>query len=185
MSNRFTEKAEKALNNAAKMAESLGHTYIGSEHILLSIAKDKTSTATAILIKNNVTYEKISDAVKNFSGIGTRSVLTPSDMTPRCRKIVENSYRISIRYGALKIGTEHILLAILEEKDSVGMRVLSFTGADITTLTDELLTLLRTAEKNLEAPKQKKESAEGHTNTHAARTPLPPQGLGEAKYCSQ
>ena len=160
MSNRFTEKAEKALNNAAKIAEALGHTYIGSEHILLSLAKDKTSTATAILMKNNVTYEKISDAVKNFSGIGTKSVLTPSDMTPRSRKIVENSYRISIRYGAMKIGTEHILLAILEEKDCVGMRVLSFTGADITTLTDELLTLLRTAEKNFESPKQKKEGGE-------------------------
>ena len=58
MSNRFTEKAEKALNNAAKMAESLGHTYIGSEHILLSIAKDKTSTATAILIKNNESHKQ-------------------------------------------------------------------------------------------------------------------------------
>lgn len=161
MSNRFTEKAEKALNNAAKIAESLGHTYIGSEHVLLSLAKDKTSTATAVLTKNNISYDKIIESVKKISGTGTKSVLTPNDMTPRCRKIVENSYRISVRYGAFKIGTEHILLAILEEKECVGMRVLMMTGQDITTLTDELLTILRTAEKSFESPKAKKDAQEG------------------------
>ncbi|MBE6644980.1 MAG: ATP-dependent Clp protease ATP-binding subunit [Ruminococcaceae bacterium] len=166
MSNRFTEKAEKALNNAAKIAESLGHTYIGSEHILISLLKDKSTTATSVLAKNNVTYEKILDTVKKISGTGSKSLLTPNDMTPRCRKIVENSYRISVRYGAFKIGTEHILLSILEEKDCVGMRVLAFSGADITYITDELLTVLRTAEKSFESPKIKKESSNSNLNQY-------------------
>lgn len=158
MSNRFTQKAEKALNNAATLAESYGHTYIGSEHILLSLSKEKDSTASYALSKNGITYEKIAEAIKDFSGVGAKSSLTPKDMTPRCRKILENSYRISIRYGAVKIGTEHILLSVLEEKECIAMRLLGFIGADLVAITDEILTVLRTAEKCLESTKLKKDS---------------------------
>lgn len=160
MSNRFTEKAEKALNNSANIAESLGHTYIGSEHILLSISKESDSAAALILAKNGVSYEKLINTVKEYSGIGTKSTLSPKDMTPRCRRIVENSYRISVRYGALKIGTEHILLSIMEEKESIGMKILTLTGVDTVNINDQLITLLRTAEKHFENSKSKKDSAD-------------------------
>ena len=83
MSNRFTEKAEKALNNAIKVAEDLGHTYIGSEHILLSLAKIKDSTSFTVLQKYGVTADKLTKAIKEYSGFGSKSVLTPKDMTPR------------------------------------------------------------------------------------------------------
>lgn len=158
MSNRFTQKAEKALNNAACLAESFGHTYIGSEHILLSLSKEKESSAAYALSKNSITYEKIAEMIKEFSGVGAKSSLTPKDMTPRCRKILENSYRISLRYSAAKIGTEHILLSILEEKECIGMRILSFLSADIVAITDEILTILRTAERHFEITKGKKDS---------------------------
>ena len=157
MSNRFTEKAERALNNAAILAESLGHSYIGSEHILLSLSKESDSAAALILMKNGITYEKIQDAIREYSGTGSKTVLCPKDMTPRCRKIVENSYRISVRYGALKIGTEHILLSILEEKECVGVKLLGFINADVINITDEILTVLRSAEKHLESQKTKKD----------------------------
>ena len=157
MSNRFTQKAEKSLNNAAALAESLGHTYIGSEHILLSLSKENDSTASYALSKNGITYEKIVETVKDFSGVGSKSSLTPKDMTPRCRKILENSYRISLRYGAAKIGTEHILLSILEEKECIAMKILGFIGADLVGITDEILTVLRTAEKHFENQKNKKD----------------------------
>ena len=126
MRTRFTEKAEKALNSSAEIAEKLGHTYIGSEHILLSLAKESDCCASIILMKNGITYEKLNETVKEYSGIGSKTKLTPKDMTPRCRKIVENSYKISTRYGASKIGTEHILLSLLEEKDSVAVKILDF-----------------------------------------------------------
>ena len=160
MSNRFTEKAEKALNNAASLAQLMGHTYIGSEHILLSLAKESDCVAATILTKNGITYEKIYDTLREYSGIGTKSVLTPKDMTPRCRKIVESAYKISVRYGALKIGTEHILLSLLEEKECIGMKILGFAGADTVNITDEVLTLLRTAEKHYETHKGKKDGSE-------------------------
>lgn len=158
MSTRFTEKAEKALNASATIAEKLGHTYIGSEHILLSLAKEGESCASIILTKNNATYEKLSETVKEYSGVGSKTKLTPRDMTPRCRKIVENSYKTSVRYGASKIGTEHILLSLLEEKDSIAVKILGFSGADVSSITDELITLLRGAERHVEGIRIKKES---------------------------
>ncbi len=158
MSNKFTEKAERALNDAAKLAEMLGHTYIGTEHILLSISKVEGSVASGILHKNAITYERVLEEIKEYSGVGTKSVLTPKDMTPRCRKTVENSYKISLRYGALRIGSEHILLSLIEEKESVAIRILSRLGVDLITLTDEVVTVLRAAERHFENQKTKKES---------------------------
>ena len=157
MGNRFTEKAEAALNNAVREAEALGHTYIGSEHILLSLSNVKESTATLLLEKNGINYSKILNTVKEYSGSGSKSNLTPKDMTPRCRKIVENSYRNSVKYGAQKIGTENILLSILEEKDSIALKLLNLLKADISAMTDEIITILKTAEKHYESIKTKKE----------------------------
>lgn len=158
MSNRFTEKAKKALNNAAHIAENFGHTYIGSEHILLALAKESESAAALILLKFGASYDKLSETVKEHSGFGEQSVLTPKDMTPRSRKIVENSYKNSLRYGASRIGTEHILLSILEEKECVAVKILSFSGYDVVSLTDEVLTSLRTAERHFEISGRKKET---------------------------
>ena len=158
MSNRFTEKAERVLNGAASLAESMGHTYIGSEHLLLSICKEKECNAASILEKRGVTYEKAVAVIKEFSGVGAKSALTPRDMTPRTRRIVEGAYKISVRYGAGKIGTDHLLLAILEEKECIGSRVLSLIGADVAIITDDVITVLRTAEKHVESPKNKKET---------------------------
>ena len=163
MSNRFTEKAEKALNSAVTIAEELGHTYIGSEHILLSLAKDSNSSASIALLKNGIKYEKILKAVKEYSGHGSKSILTPKDMTPRCKKIVENSYRLSLKYGAIKIGTEHILLSILDEKECIATKILVFLGLDITIVADEVLTVIKTAEKHFESRKDKKDSNESST----------------------
>jgi len=148
MSNRFTEKAERALNNAIKIAEALGHTYIGSEHILLSLSREEESTAGVILTKHKITPASLEETIKNYSGEGSKSSLSPKDMTPCCKKILENSYKISVRYSASKIGTEHILLAIMEEKSSVALKLLTNKDADIIGITDEVQTLLRTVERN-------------------------------------
>ena len=148
MSNRFTEKAEKALNNAVKTAEEFGHTYIGSEHILLSLARSSESAAAILLNKYAANAEKTAAAIKEYSGTGLKCSLTPKDMTPCSKKIVEGSYRISMKYGAQKIGTEHILLALLEEKTSVAIKLLTYMGVDVSSLTDEVETLLRTTDKS-------------------------------------
>lgn len=167
MSNKFTDKAERALNNAIKLAEELGHTYIGSEHVLLSLSKEEDSTAGAILKKYGITHSLLEETIRNYSGFGTKSSLSPKDMTPCCKKIIENSYKVSVRYGAVKIGTEHVLLAIMEEKNTVALKILTIKGADTLAITDEVLTILRTAERN--SPKNK-------SQTDTAQSPLKQYG---------
>ncbi len=151
MSNKFTEKAEKVLNNAIPLAQALGHTYIGSEHILLSLCKEKMSLANAFLQKQGVDAKKVEDAIKIYAGSGGKSRLTPTDMTPRCRKILELSYKNAQKYASAKIGTEHILLSILEERECVARKLLEHLGADVAQVKDEVLTLMRTTERNASA----------------------------------
>ena len=109
MSNKFTEKAEKMLNNSVEVAERFGHTYIGTEHILLALAEDETCCASFLLRKNKLTKENITKTIEEISGVGAKSALTTKDTTPRCRKVIENSYKISKKYNSDQIGTEHIL----------------------------------------------------------------------------
>ena len=72
---RFTEKAEKTLNYAVEVAESMGHTYIGSEHALISLLKDKSSCSAILLNKSGIKSEAVYTAVKEFSGTGTKTSL--------------------------------------------------------------------------------------------------------------
>ena len=87
----FNEKANVALNNAINAAEDLGHTYIGSEHLLLGILKDTSSTASVILHSRGITFRKTEDAVKASVGIGMPTELSPDDFTPRSKNIIETS----------------------------------------------------------------------------------------------
>ncbi len=152
MSNKFTEKAEKALNSAVKLAESLGHTYIGTEHILLSLAEDDSSCSAVILKRSKIGKNSLLTAVKEYSGVGVKSVLTSKDTTPRCRRILESSYKISRRYSSEQIGTEHILLALLEERDCVAVKILYKINSDVALLKEEVLSFLRTTERGISSP---------------------------------
>ena len=147
MGSKFTEKAEAALNGAVKIAESLGHSYIGSEHVFAALTKDSLSCSYALLNRCGINQERVMDAIREYSGVGQKHKLSSKDMTPKCRRIVEGAYRISVKYASDKIGTEHILLAVLEEKESVASRLLEYMSIDTVALKDEVIGFLRTTEK--------------------------------------
>lgn len=149
MNNRFTEKAEATLNRAVKLAEGLGHTYIGTEHILLALCEDESTCAFSMLKKSQLTFEKIYKTTKEISGEGTKSELSSKNTTPRCRCVIENSYRNSKKYFSEKIGTEHILLALLEEKECAAAKILIKLDVDTIGLKDEVITFLRSTERNI------------------------------------
>ena len=117
----------------------------------------------------------LENIIKDYSGKGAKSVLSPKDMTPCCKKIIENSYKISLKYGAQKIGTEHILLSVIEEKNSVALKLLVQKGVDIIGITDEIQTLLRTVERN----SKKSKAQEG------AQTPLRQYGKNLNSFAAQ
>lgn len=149
MSNKFTDKAEKALNRAVKDAEEFGHTYIGSEHILCALAGDESCCAAVLLKKNRILHRDVVQAIKEYSGSGIKTELCSRDTSPRCRRILESSYKISVRYSSDKIGTEHILLAIVEERDSVANKILTRLGTDIFALKDSIISFLRSVESTV------------------------------------
>ena len=154
MSDRFTEKAENALNKSVKTAERFGHTYIGSEHLLLALAEDETSCASLILKKNGISKDKIHAFIKEYSGIGVKTTLSSKDLTPRSRKILESSYNNANQYGDGTIGTEHILLSLIEERDCVATKLLKNIKADTSSIRDDIFTLMKTRERTLQKTKR-------------------------------
>ena len=132
MQSRFTKKAQEALNHAAETAAMLGHGYIGSEHLLLGLIKAEGSLASSILIDNDVTDEKITNLVYQLIAPDSNiSVKEPAGYTPRVRRILENASKEAIRFKSELIGTEHILISIIKEAESVAARLLNTIGVSI------------------------------------------------------
>ena len=159
MSSRFTGRAEIALNKSVNIAEDFGHTYVGTEHILIAITEDETSCAAVIMKKHGCSNQRIRDAIKSYSGIGKRTRLSSKDTTPKCRKILESSYKIAKKFSSDKIGTEHLLLALIEETESVAIKIIQNMGVGISGLREDVLTFLRSSEKVLQS---RKSTAEGN-----------------------
>ena len=82
MGNNFTIKAENALNRSVRVAEELGHTYIGSEHVLIALAEDESSCASVLLRKSKISADKIKSAVRDISGVGVESTLRKESLLP-------------------------------------------------------------------------------------------------------
>ncbi len=140
MQNRFTKQALEALEKAENIAESLGHNYIGTEHILIGLLQVKNSLASSVLAAHGVSESKMIDLVQQL--IAPESPVSIRDSegyTPRARKILEGSYREAMRFRASLIGTEHILIAIIKENDSVGARLLVTIGVNIQKLYIDIL----------------------------------------------
>ena len=132
MQSRFTKKAEQTLQYAGQVAVELGHSYIGTEHILIGLVKVGDSLASTILEKHGVTEERIVELVnKLIAPDNSVSVKEPESYTPRAKKILENSSKEAIRFKAQLIGTEHLLIAIVKESDSVAARLLNTIGVNI------------------------------------------------------
>ncbi len=142
MNNRFTQKAQNTLNNALRFAAEMGHTYIGSEHILLALTAEADSVAAKVLAEKGLNTEKLKSEIAALSGLGTGSSVSPADMTPRTKRIIEGSAMESVRHGQGYIGTEHLLLSLLSERDAVAVQILEHLGVSAADLKNEILALL-------------------------------------------
>lgn len=140
--NRFTQKAQNTLNRSLTAAREMGHTYIGSEHLLYALACEEDSAASKVLEKYGVTPENVRSLIEEMAGTGSPSYVTASDMTPRTKKIIEGSAYESMRYGQGYIGTEHLLLALLNESDCVAVRMLGELGADPSAIKNDIVDFL-------------------------------------------
>ncbi len=124
MGNKFTERAQAALNDSLLRARELGHTYVGTEHILLGLLASNDSIAARILNNHGVTEDKTMDIIRESVGVGETSDVSAADMTPMTKKIIEESAYASSRLGNGYIGTEHLLIAIMSERDSYANKLI-------------------------------------------------------------
>ncbi|MBQ7381371.1 MAG: ATP-dependent Clp protease ATP-binding subunit [Clostridia bacterium] len=138
MAIRFTQKAQSVLNRSLAYARELGHTYIGSEHILLGLAGERDSVAAGILEARGADFERLKDSIVKFAGVGTTSDISAANMTPRTKRIVEASAHEATRLGQSYIGTEHLLLALISERDCVGVKLLEECGVSLSDIKSDL-----------------------------------------------
>lgn len=142
---KFTAKATNVLNKSLYLASELGHTYIGSEHLLLALTSEADSVAARLLDARGVSFDAVKSAIIARIGSGERSRITAGDMTPRTKRIIEASSMQASRFSQSYIGTEHLLLALVSESDSMAVGILATIGVsakdialDVANFFDEL-----------------------------------------------
>ena len=138
MKNRFTQKAQNALNFSLGSASDMGHTYIGSEHLLLGLCREESGVAAHYLQSRGVDTEKVKNAIIRLAGAGVPCEVSATDMTPRTKSIIQSSLAEAQRCGQELIGTEHLLLSILREQDSVAVRILESLNISVGDLSNDL-----------------------------------------------
>lgn len=128
----FTERARIAISDAHDTACELGHRYIGSEHIVSGLIKEGSGVAAKLLEKDGITHEKVIEKIKELTGSADALPLeTELALTPRTKRILQLSAIEARNMGHSYIGTEHILMAILRDGESVGVKVLLALGLNI------------------------------------------------------
>lgn len=122
----YTAKAKRAVDLANRMSKSLHHNYVGTEHLLLGLLKEGTGTAAQVLTENGVALEKVLELIEELIA-PEETVLTMEgqEYSPRAAGVLEGAAREAVRFHSEKIGTEHILLAIIKEADCVASRLLN------------------------------------------------------------
>lgn len=159
----FTQKANTALNAAIEYAENLGHTYIGSEHLLLGLLSSEGSVAYTALTARNITADNVETAVRNSVGIGTPTVLSPNDFTPRSKNIIETAVTIARSLGHGYVGTEHLLIAILRDSSCYAMDILDAMNVSAADVAEEITKSVNVSQND--ASPKSKEQSKGKTET--------------------
>ncbi len=127
----FTERAIKSIMLAQEEARRLGHNLVGTEQILLGLIGEGTGIAAIVLDDLGVSLDATRIEVENLIGRGNRLVSTELPFTPKAKRIFEQSYQEARQLGHNYIGTEHLLLAITQDKEGVAAKVMDNLGIDL------------------------------------------------------
>ena len=145
MEYKFTNSAENALEIANDLAAKLGHNYIGSEHILYGLVEEGAGVASKVLANQGVTAEAVLKEIEELIGVSENAPIVNADsigLTPRSKRIIENSFIEARRFNSEYIGTEHILCGIMREGDSVAVRIMMDLNVNPKKLYNELVKMI-------------------------------------------
>ena len=148
---KFTKRAEKAIEIANQIALDFGHNYIGTEHLLYGLLKEGSGIASKVLENQGITPEQIEEQIDLLVGrneeIESQSVI---GFTPRTKRVIENAFREAKKVGSDFIGTEHLLVGIMREGDSVAVRIMLDLNVNPQKLYNEIVKILNEDSKETE-----------------------------------
>ena len=162
----YTDKAKKALNYANRLSRSSGCNYVGTEHILAGLLKEGTGVAAEVLTANNVELEALLKLIDELVAAGEEVTVADRDgYSPRTQMVLDRAREMADRFDSERIGTEHLLLAIIKEGDCAASRLLNTMGANPQKLFVDILAAMG------EDPAQYREEIERGRNEGATLTP--------------
>ena len=162
----YTDKAKKALNYANRLSRSSGCNYVGTEHILAGLLKEGTGVAAEILTANNVELEALLKLIDELVAAGEEVTVADRDgYSPRTQMVLDRAREMADRFDSERIGTEHLLLAIIKEGDCAASRLLNTMGANPQKLFVDILAAMG------EDPAQYREEIQRGRNEEATFTP--------------
>ena len=144
MKEKYTKKALDVLARAKDAAATLGNSYIGTEHILLGLTLVQESVAAKALESQNVTYHQVMERISSINS--SKKQEGAVDYTPRARHVIDMSVQEAIGMGAEQAGTEHILIALLRETDTIAVKIMTGLGVNIQTLYEDIMLMLGESE---------------------------------------
>ena len=162
----YTDKAKKALNYANRLSRSSGCNYVGTEPILAGLLKEGTGVAAEVLTANNVELEALLKLIDELVAAGEEVTVADRDgYSPRTQMVLDRAREMADRFDSERIGTEHLLLAIIKEGDCAASRLLNTMGANPQKLFVDILAAMG------EDPAQYREEIQRGRNEEATLTP--------------
>ena len=141
----FTNRAKKAIELADELAVELGHNYVGTEHILYGLVKEGSGVASKVLQNQGIEPDIVIDKIVEL--VGHEAPITETlGFTPRTKRVIENAFIEARKLGYNYIGTEHILIGILREADSIAARILLELNTNIPRLYSEIVRVINEGE---------------------------------------
>ena len=136
----YTDKAKKAIYFANRLSKSMGYHYVGTEHILAGLVKEGTGVAAEVLAANQVELNKLLTMIEELISPGEGvAVEEPDGYSPRVQQLLENASEEAERFRSEKIGTEHLLYAMVKEGDCAATRLLNTLGVNSQKLLVDIL----------------------------------------------
>lgn len=160
---KFSEASKKVLESAEKIAMELGHNFIGTEHILYAISIEEKGVGYKILKKQKIEASKILAKIKDILGEGNIILNKTDGFTPKTKKIIENSFKETEKNLLLSIGTETMLLSILNDRDNMAYKILVELNADIEKMYEEIFKVIAGLEELNRDKKTKNKSQSGNS----------------------
>ena len=139
---KFTSRAEKGLNIANEIAIELGHSYIGTEHLLYGLLKEGKGIASKILENQNLTGNAIREKIEELIGVEERKENKTVAFTPRTKRVIENAFKEAKKNASDYIGTEHLLIGLIKEADSIAVRILIDLDINLQRIYSEIIKVI-------------------------------------------